>query len=50
MAKLYWRVTINGKRTWRPAKVIDKTMFGNLVVKQRQPDPGEKDEENKSES
>ena len=22
MAKLYWRVTINGKRTWRPATVL----------------------------
>lgn len=21
MAKLYWRVTVNGKRTWRSAKV-----------------------------
>lgn len=23
MAKLYWRVTINGKRTWRPVKVME---------------------------
>lgn len=32
--KLYWRVKLNGKWTWRPATVVDKTMFGNLVVRQ----------------
>jgi hypothetical protein len=30
--KLYWRVVIDGKRTWRAARVIRTQPGGSLVV------------------
>ena len=31
MAKLYWRVKLNGKWTWRPAHVHEKTSLRVFV-------------------
>ena len=31
MAKLYWRVKKNGKWTWRPAQVLEKTTYRVFV-------------------
>jgi hypothetical protein len=30
--KLYWRVKINGKWTWRPAKIYGEMPFKNQCV------------------
>jgi hypothetical protein len=32
MARLYWRVKVNGKWTWRPAVMLDGTECGNYLV------------------
>ena len=39
MARLYWRVTVNGKRTWRPVEVVC-TSGKNWIVRKYEPEEG----------
>ena len=47
MAKLYWRVTINGKRTWRPAEY---TVSGEYLLVKPKLVQDQEEKNNESES
>ncbi len=32
MARLYWRVKVNEKWTWKPAKVISTFFYGKTIL------------------